>query len=145
MLYTYVQRFDVTGDRKYFGKWTGLNTDDEVTGGCGAGPARRAPWRRCAGRQRGRPTRCHPFLQHAQEQSILGCLPQGTKVKKVCLILIKKLQILIRKMNLLSLINLSLAHVYCTTTLSNHRLLGLKNSSHKLVAIYAINYFLIYI
>ena len=44
----------------------------------------------------------------------------------------------------LSLINLSLAHVYCSTTLSNHEL-GLKNSSRKLVTICVINYFLVYI
>ena len=47
--------------------------------------------------------------------------------------------------NLLSLINPSLAHVYCSTTLSNHRLIRLKNLSRKLVAIYIISYFLIYI
>ena len=40
----------------------------------------------------------------------------------------------------LSLINLSLVHVYCSTTLSNHGLLGLKDSSRKLVVSYAINF-----
>jgi hypothetical protein len=47
--------------------------------------------------------------------------------------------------NLLSLINPLLAHTYCSTIVSNHGLIGLKNSSRKLVAIYTISYFLIYI
>jgi hypothetical protein len=53
-------------------------------------------------------------------------------------ILIKnKLQnpLVICEMNLLSLINLSLAHVYRSTTLSNHELIRLKNLSRKTVSI----------
>ena len=48
---------------------------------------------------------------------------------------------LIYETNLLSLINPPLAHIYCSTTLSNHGLIRLKNSSRKLVAICAISYF----
>ena len=44
-------------------------------------------------------------------------------------------------MNLLSLINPSLAHIYGSTTLSNHRLIRLKKSSRKLTTICAISYF----
>ena len=43
-------------------------------------------------------------------------------------------------MNLLSLISPSLAHIYCSTTLSNHGPIRLKNSSHKLVASCAISF-----
>ena len=43
----------------------------------------------------------------------------------------------------LSLINLSLAHVYYNTMLSNHGLIGLKDSSRKLVASYVISLYLI--
>ena len=44
-------------------------------------------------------------------------------------------------MNLLSLINPSVAHIYCSTTLSNHGLIRLKNPSRKLIAICVISYF----
>jgi hypothetical protein len=43
-------------------------------------------------------------------------------------------------MNLLRLINLSLAHVYCSTTLSNMNELDLIDSSRKLVSISAISF-----
>jgi hypothetical protein len=42
-------------------------------------------------------------------------------------------------MNLLSLINSSLAYIYCSTTLSNHELIRLNDSSQELIYIYAIN------
>ena len=51
----------------------------------------------------------------------------------------------LQEMNFLSLINPLLAHVYWSTTLSNHGLIRLKKSSRKLVAICVINYFLVYI
>jgi hypothetical protein len=41
----------------------------------------------------------------------------------------------IHETNLLSLINSSLAHVYCSTTLSNHGLIRLKNLSRKIILI----------
>jgi hypothetical protein len=43
-------------------------------------------------------------------------------------------------MNLLNLINSSLAYVYCSTTLSNHELIRLMDSSRELVSIYAISF-----
>jgi hypothetical protein len=46
----------------------------------------------------------------------------------------------IRETNLLSLINLLLAHIYCGTTLSNYGLIRLKNLSRKTVSIYAFNF-----
>ena len=51
-----------------------------------------------------------------------------------------------REMNLLNLINPSLAHV-CTVAPHCQIMdyLGLKNLSRKIVAIYAISYFLVYI
>jgi hypothetical protein len=42
--------------------------------------------------------------------------------------------------NLLRPINPSLAHIYCSTTLSNHGLIMLKNSSRKLVSICVFNF-----
>jgi hypothetical protein len=56
---------------------------------------------------------------YSLEGVTLGC-------RMGCFILIKKQITVIRKMNLLSLINPSLAHVYCSTTLSNHGLIRLK-------------------
>jgi hypothetical protein len=53
-------------------------------------------------------------------------------------------QILI-KIPITELINLSLAHVYCSMTLSNHGLIRLKNSSRKIHTICVISYFLVYI
>ena len=43
-------------------------------------------------------------------------------------------------MNLLSLINPSLAHGYCSTTLSNHGLIRWKDSSRKVIVNYAISF-----
>ena len=45
------------------------------------------------------------------------------------------------KTNYTSHLNPSLAHVYCSTTLSSHGLIKLKNSSRKVVVICAISYF----
>ena len=46
----------------------------------------------------------------------------------------------LHEINFLSLINPSLAYVYCSKTLSNHGLIRLKNSSSKLVANYIISF-----
>jgi hypothetical protein len=43
-------------------------------------------------------------------------------------------------MNLLNLINPSLAHVYCSITLPNHGLIRLKKSSRKTVSICAFSF-----
>jgi hypothetical protein len=48
--------------------------------------------------------------------------------------------VLIHETNLLSLINPSLAHVYCSTTWSNHELISLMDSSRELASIYAIGF-----
>ena len=60
-----------------------------------------------------------------------------------CLDTNKKINYIIRTLrdDFLSLINLPLTHVYCSTTLSNHRLIRLKNSSREIVAICVISYF----
>jgi hypothetical protein len=99
------------------------------------------------------PSPCHPSLVPAWfskwvwstaslgQCSVLVCWMNGlmdprTKVEELShwdatwgvRILIKKLQnpSVIRETNLLSLINLSLAYIYCSTTLSNHELIRLK-------------------
>jgi hypothetical protein len=50
---------------------------------------------------------------------------------------------LIREMNLLSLINLSLAYVYCSTTLLNHELIMLNKFISQISSIYIISLYLI--
>jgi hypothetical protein len=47
---------------------------------------------------------------------------------------------IIHKIDLLSLINPSLAYVYCSIILSNYELIRLKKSSRKTVSIYAFSF-----
>jgi hypothetical protein len=61
----------------------------------------------------------------------MGVTSQAPRGRGVRILIKNKLQISLVncEMNLLRLINLSLAHVYCITTLSNDGLIGLKNFS----------------